>query len=221
MENNNQGGYVSGLLVGLIVSVVLLVGALGFGTWAFLSRQDYKNNSDQKVVAAVEEAIKATEEADAIKYAEEAKNPLKTHKGPDAFGSVTLQYPKTWSGYLIETLSNSTAVDNYFHPDVVRDARNQENSHALRIQVVNQTYDKAVDSYKDAVERGNLKASAYSLPKVAGVVGTRFDGEVEVNKQGSMVVLPVRNMTLKVWTESTDYLADFNNIILPNLSFAP
>ncbi len=221
MSLDKQGGYISTMLVSLIsVSVVLAV-ALGFGTWAYISRQDYKNNSDQKAVEAADERQKATEAADAAQYAEEAKNPLTTHKAPAQYGGVTIQYPKTWSGYVIEKPSGTTQIDDYFHPSVVPDAMDKDNAFAVRIEVLDQTYDKVLKTYDNEIDAKKLVAAPYTFAKVPDVVGTRLDGEVELNKQGSLVVVPMRNLTLKVWTESPTFLADFNAIILPNLSFSP
>jgi hypothetical protein len=38
---------------------------------------------------------------------------------------------------------------------------------------------------------------------------------------GILVLLPMRDKTLKIWTESTAYFTDFNTYILPNLTFSP
>jgi hypothetical protein len=38
---------------------------------------------------------------------------------------------------------------------------------------------------------------------------------------GTMVLLPMRDKTLEIWTESNDYLNDFNTYVLPNMTFAP
>lgn len=221
MKYDSQAGYISGVLVSLITVSVLLVGALGFGTWAFMSRQDYKNNSDQKAAKAAAEAKEATEAADAVKYAEEAKNPFTKHRGPDEFGAITVKYPKTWSGYVVEGDKSGTPVNDYFHPKVVPDATDKDNAYALRIQVVDRGYDSVLRTYEGAVNAKKLKASPYTLPKVKGVVGTRLDGQVEPNKQGRLIVLPMRNMTLKIWTESSKHMSDFNKIILANLTFSP
>lgn len=221
MKQNSQSGYVSGTLIALIVVSTVLVGALAFGGWAFLSRQDYKNNSDKKALAAADERQAATEEADALKYAEEAKNPLTVHKAPDQFGSVTIHYPKTWSGYADEAGAGNTPVDDFFHPKVVPGSSHKGAAYALRVQVVEQAYDRVVDSYRSDVENRKLAASPTSLTKVSGVIGTRFEGQLDNDKQGILIVLPMRNLTLKVWTESKDFVADFEKIILPNLTFSP
>ncbi len=221
MSINRQAGFVSGALTSLIVTIVLLLGAIGFGAWAYMSRQDYKTNSDKKALKAADARQTETEKKDAAKYAEEAKNPLTSHKAPDQFGGVTVQYPKTWSAYVIETTQGNEVVDDYFHPGAVPGVQSKDAAYALRIQIVNQAYDRVVKSYENSVTTQKLAASVYALPKVPTVVGTRFDGEVVQNKQGSLIVLPVRNMTLKIWTEAPSFLADFNNIILPNLTFSP
>lgn len=221
MKSSNEAGYVSGTLIGLIVTLVLLVGSLAFGGWAFMSRQDYKNNSDQKAAAAADARQAEVEAAAAAKFAEEEKKPLTSHKAPDQFGSVDVQFPKTWSAYVVEGSSGNTPVDNYFHPAAVPNVDNNDNAFALRVQVVQQTYDRVVKSYESDINSGKLSAAPYALPKVSSVVGLRLDGEVARNKQGSLVVLPLRNQTIKIWTESPIFLSDFNNIILPNLTFAP
>jgi hypothetical protein len=54
MIKHNQDGAVNGVAVSLIFTVILLLGSLGFGFWAFSSREDYKNHSDAKSAAAAE-----------------------------------------------------------------------------------------------------------------------------------------------------------------------
>ncbi len=66
-----------------------------FGIWAFLERQDYKNNSDTKaeqasIIAVQNEGTRKDEE-----FIEREKNPYKTYQGPDDYGSLNIQYPKT------------------------------------------------------------------------------------------------------------------------------
>jgi hypothetical protein len=221
MKTNSQAGYVSGTLISLIMSIIFLVGALSFGAWAFMSRQDYKNHSDRKALKAADERQKATEDADAVKYAEAAKSPLTTHKAPDQYGGITVQYPKTWSAYVIEEGSGTNVVEDYFHPGAVPNVNNRDNAFALRVEVVSQTYDKVLKTFDNGISTHKVVAAPYAFAKVPSVIGTRLDGEIVLKKQGSMIIVPMRNLTLKVWTESPTYLADFNNIILPNLTFSP
>ena len=216
-----EGGYVSGMLISLILCAVLLVSSLGFGLWAFTSRQDYKNNSDQKSARAAAAAKTATEADDAVKYAEAAKSPLKSHVGPSQFGAITVQYPKTWSGMIAEEGRGGTPVNDYFHPDVVPNIGNKDNAFALRVQIVDSSYDRIIDGYQNDVKSKKVTAVPFALPKVPNTVGLRVDGQIDDNKRGSMVIIPVRNMTLKIWTESPDFVADFDKYIIPNFTFSP
>jgi hypothetical protein len=222
MKTNRQAGYINVLLIPLVAASLLFVVALIFGTWAFNSRQDYKNNTDQKIADAVVVAKEETQKLDAAQYAEEVKQPLKSHVGPDDSGAVTIAYPKTWSAYIVEHTGNTgTPMNNYFHPDVIRDVSESKNVYALRVQVVKTTYSQVMNSFNGEVKSGKVTVNPYKLPKVPSVTGSRIDGQITSQKRGSMVVLPLRNMTLQISTESESFLKDFNDFILPNLSFSP
>lgn len=220
MKSLGQKGAINGLLISLILVVLLLFGALGFGYWAFSGRQDYKNNSDKKVAAAVTAAQAQQQATDAKQYAEEAKNPLKKFVGPSDFGNVTLSYPKTWSGYVV-TSGGSNPLDAYFQPDVVPSVNDQDNVFALRVQIIQQSYDQVVQQYSSIIQQKTATLAPYSLPKVPSVTGSKIDGTIATNQQGSVVILPLRNVTLKIFTQSKSFVNDFNNIILPNASFTP
>lgn len=212
---DDEHGELNMVTFGLIFGTLLFVMTLGFGIWAFVSRQDYKDNSDQKVAAAVEVAKKEEAAIKDNEYVEKEKYPLKTYRAPDDLGGITLSYPKTWSGYISPDNNNFFI----FNPDIVT-ARNDP-VYALRITVENLPYSQISDQYNSQVQQGKLKAKAYSLPKVPSVVGTRFDGEVTIGKPGALIVLPLRDKTLKIACEIPDRLKDFDNIILPNLVFNP
>lgn len=221
MNRLDQRGAINILLIPLILVVVLFLSALGFGFWAFAGYQDYKNNSDQKAQLAANEAITATQEVDAKKYAEEAKKPLSTFIGAAAFGNVTVHYPKTWSAYVQEKDSGSKPITAYFQPKYVPDVTEKDNSFALRVELVQQSYDSVVESYGSLLKTNKVTLAPFKLDKVPSVVGSRIEGQITQTKQGSMVVLPLRNMTLKIWTESNDFKADLDTNILPNLTFVP
>lgn len=211
----------SGNVLVTVLLVVLLVAALGFGLWAYQSRQDYKNNSDQKVAAAVATARQQESTAKDKQFAEQEKQPLKTYKGPEAYGSVVIKYPKTWSGYVDDTGHSSAVVDGYFAPGVVPAVNNQDATFALRVQVVNQSYSQVVNGFSGAQKQGQVSAKPYSAPRVPSVVGLRLHGQLKNNKTGDMVILPLRDKTLELWTESPEFENDFSKNILANFTFSP
>jgi hypothetical protein len=224
MIKHNQDGAISGLVVSLVLAVLLLIGALAFGGWAFNSRQDYKNHTDSKVNAAVTVAKQQESTAKDAQFAEEIKQPLKTYQSPEAYGSLMVNFPKTWSAYVNDTSTTNILVDGYFAPGVVPSINDQNSVFALRVQVLNQSYAQVLQAFSGQQQDGKLTVSAYALPKLPKIVGVEAVGQL-TGQTGTatvtMVVLPLRSYTLEIWTEGSQYLADFNNNILPNFSFSP
>ncbi len=221
MNRLNQRGAVNVLLIPLVLLVMLFLGTAGFGIWAFTSRADYKNNSDKKTVAAANKATEETQAADAAKYAEESKKPYETYIGPAQFGNVTVNFPKTWSAYITEAERGSTPISAFFQPKIVPNVTDTNNTFALRVELLQTTYESALDQFKSKVEQGQVTLVPYTLAKVPSVVGSRVEGQITPRKQGTMIIMPLRNMTLRVWTESNDFKGDLDTHILPNLSFIP
>lgn len=221
----NQRGQTGSVLTVVLLSVSFLFLALsiGFGAWAYKERGDYKDRSDQKSAQAVEKA-EAEQRAKLQKeFAEQEKVPSKTYTGPNTYGSVQFAYPKTWSAYIDETGQGNEVVSGYLHPTVVPNLK--DTAFALRITIVNTAYDQVVKSFDSDIKNGKIKATAY-VPKLleankSVVPGLLLTGEVEDKKQGSMILVKVRDKTLKLWTESPDFVGDFNNIVLPSLTFIP
>ncbi len=210
----------SAAIIGTMVLLgLLLVAALGFGAWAFMGRQDYKNNVAAKVKIAVANNTKAVQAKDAVDYAEAAKQPLKLYTGPEAYGSVQLKYPRNWSAYVVT--GSGQPLDAYLNPDFVPSVSDQKSVFALRVQIVATSYSQTLVQFQGLQKQGKVTVTPYALPNTPAVVGVRIDGQLTPTKQGSMVILPVRDKTLKLWIESNQFLADFNNNILPNASFSP
>lgn len=222
---SSGGGSSFGWVIAVVLLSLLLLGALIFGFWAFASRQDYKDNVDDKITAAVKISEKETTDKNNIRFAEELKNPFKVYAGPESYGSVKVTYPKTWSGYINNSAnSGESAVDMYFHPDVVPAADRSGDSRvavALRVQVVNQPYSVVAQQREGQVTAGTLAASPYALPKLPGEAGMKFTGQLNEQINGTEVLLPLRDKTIIITTQTDTFLNDFNNIILPNLTFIP
>lgn len=209
------------LLVPTIMLGVLFVAMSGFAIWAYLGRQDYKENTDQKVATAVEVAKEETATEKDNEFIEKEKLPFDDYQGPAAFGAVLIRYPKTWAAYVNESGKGRTSVDGYFHPKFVP-ATEMKSNYALRVQVLNTTYANELKRYDNGVKNGLIKTKPYTPEKVPTVTGIRLDGEIMSKVKGSMILVPMRDKTLKIWTEADQtYLKDFNENILPNYTFEP
>lgn len=207
----------------IVILVVLLAAALGFGGWAYSQMLNYKNNTDKKINAAL--AAAKTAQTKEVQDAFDKAN-TKQFQGSSTYGSVSFSYPKAWSAY-VDTSSTSEPINAYFHPDQVPGVSGHT-AYALRVELVASDYSQLLQQYSGAVKQGTITSKAYMPPKLNGVAnaqpGTLLSGQINTNdstQRGSMLIIRVRDKTLKISTQSNDYLNDFNNIILTSLSFAP
>lgn len=216
MRKLDQSG---SLVLPLIMTVVLLFGALGFGFWAFSERQTYKTDVDKQIEAAVAETKEIVAQEKEGEFAERDKSPFKTYQGPSALGTLGVTYPRTWSAYISEDIGAVIELDGYIHPNFVPSTKGNT-SFALRFEVVNQTYDAVIRVYESKVKTGKLTATAYRAPKVSQELGVQLTGEIDTQKQGIIVLLPTRDKTIKIWTEGQDFAGDYKTI-MDNFTYVP
>ncbi len=216
MLKSNERGNVDPLLLPFIVVMLLALGFGVFSVWAFSSYNDQKSNVDAIVAVEVVNAEKAQEQALRAEFNEEQKNPNKTYTSPSALGSVKIVYPKSWSAYVQAQETGTVKFEGYFHPDYVP-STDSKVLYATRVSLSRSDYTKELASYQKSVEKGDLSAKAITI---SGAQGTRLDGLIERDVTGAVVLLPLRDKTLIISTESTDYMADFNKII-SKLTYSP
>lgn len=178
---------------------------------------DLKNNFDQKLSVATEEAAKEISAKKDAELAERGKSPLKTYQGPAAFGSIKIQYPKTWSAFVTEDDNGSTPIDGYFHPGFVP-GLGSGTAFALRLEVTETDYAQLLKKYESDSKNGKVKVSPHQFGNTAGV---RVDGEYDSRKRGSVVLFPLRDKTVRLTAETEQFMNDFNDIILKNFTFSP
>lgn len=208
-------------LIPFVISVVLVLTFVGLFIWAYLGMVDYKNNVTPKIEAAVKVATEQESTRKDTEFIEKEKNPLKTFTGPDTFGGITFTYPKTWSAYVVQAEQNGgVPVDGYFHPDIVPSVTGKT-AFALRVRVLDKTYDTQLKSLEGKIKSGKVKMVAYTAEKQKTVVGARLDGEINVGQKDHMILLPLRDKTIEISTESDQFQGDFETIVLKSLNFTP
>jgi hypothetical protein len=217
MIKHNQDGSASNILA--IASLgALFVFALIFGLWAYSGRQHYKNDTQGLISTAVNKAVAANTITENNQFAQKEQFPLDTYNGPEAYGSMVIQYPRTWSGY-VDTTGSSNPFEGYFNPGVVPSISDQNSTYALNVQVLNQSYSATLQNVE---QQGGVTSNAYALPKLPKVIGVEISGPIGQNQTDqTMVILPLRSNTLEISTDGTQDLSAFNSIILPNFSFSP
>lgn len=214
-KSASESGEVNPLLIISIVLTVLVLGLGSFGIWSFVNYNDQKNNVDQKIVAAVADAKRQQTVDDEAKFAEREKQPTRQFAGPDDWGGIRFNYPKTWSAYIDKDGSNNSNYEAYFSAGPVPPVSGKT-PYALRVTMEKKSYESVITSYQDLVKKGDLKSSPVTLQ---GETGTRLDGKFTKDLSGSMVLFKVRDKTLEVYTQSPSFAADYNDIILPSLTF--
>lgn len=216
MMRNQRGGIsvVLAVVFGLL-SVLFLV----FGVWAFSERSTYKNDVDAIVADKVVLAVQSAETAKDAEFVELEKAPNRVYTGSATYGSFQFSYPKTWSLY--EEEGRSGAVLNvYGFPGIVPGVSSKR-PYAIRLEISTKSYDSELSSLQKSIESGKVTAAAYRPAKLQDVLGTRISGEIATGVNGSMVLLPLRDKTIKIFTESNEFIGDFTNIILPSISYIP
>ena len=210
-----ERGEFNPLVLVVVALALLVIGVTGFGIWSYVQYTDQKNNVDEKITAAVAEAQRKQSEEDEAKFAEREKQPTKQFVGPDDLGRVEFQYPKTWSAYVDQLGEANSTYEAYFQPGVVPPL-DSNTPYALRVTIESQVYDAVIGEYQDKVKKGELKSSSITIN---GETGARLEGKFDDERDGVMVLLKVRDKTLRVYTESRTFQPDFEKIILASMVF--
>lgn len=212
MNTSRESGAVNPLLISNIITGIMVLVLTGLTVWLYMGYTDYKNNSDQKVSAAVEQAKADQSASDEAKFLEREKLPTRTFTGPADLGSVSFQYPKTWSAY---TAKQATSLETYLHPETVPPVATTQ-PYAVRVLVEDKPYETVIKVYDALVKKGDLRSSPVTIE---GYSGIRLDGKFTKDREGSAVIFKIRDKTLTVATDASAFKNDFDNTILKSLKF--
>lgn len=208
-QRSSEHGGISGSLLAIISLIILVLAAAWVAAWAYMNYMDQKTNVDNKVSLAVAEAKKSQSDIDAAKFLEQEKVPNRLFVGPEDYGRVTFNYPKTWSVYVAADVAQGGTFSAYLNPVTVPpDNGNQR--YALRVSIAQQDYDTALQQYESAVTSGQLKSSVTSSN---GKTGTRFDGTFDDGVRGAAVVFKIRDKTVTIRTDADTFKPDFEALI--------
>ena len=217
MQRNSRAlGAVNGQLLLTIGLLVLIVGLTGLSGWLFMQYTDQKTNVDSKIAVAEAAAKKQQAEEDDLKIKAIEEEPNREFAGPEDYGRLSFSYPKNWSVYIADdpTVSGNKFTA-YLHPITVPSVNSKSARFALKATIENVAYDKVLDSYKSAIEKGELKSSTV---KVNEHEGTRLDGSLTKDIRGSAVVFRVRDKTITVSSEA-DTFKDYFDAITQTIDF--
>ena len=203
-----QGSVILGVLVAVFAVLSVVFG--GLAIWAYMQYSEASNDVDSKIKLAVSEARSQQSEEEEKKFAEREKDPNLEFVGPDDYGRLTFQYPKTWSLYEATDISRGGDYKAFLHPIKVPPVSEQQ-QFAVRVTIENKDYDKVVQQYDALVKKGDLRSSSTTS---MGNTGTRLDGNFNKNIRGSAVIYKLRDKTITLRTDANEtFKADFNKLI--------
>ncbi len=208
-RNRGQRGAVSGLLVAVIALSTLVLGLGSFSIWAYVAYSDAQDDVDGKIAIAVAEAKEQKGEEDEAKFAEREQQPNLTFRAPDDYCALSFQYPKTWSVYESEQITNGGDYKAYLNPKVVPPISSNQ-QYALRVLIEQKDWDQVIDQYKGLVQKGDLKQSTTSSE---GNQGARLAGNFSKNIRGDAVIYRCRDKTITIRSDADVFKTNFEKII--------
>jgi len=216
---NNNGGI--GIILAIVITSLVAVGAIVFGIETYQSEQKYKNDDNQLIAAAVQSEQKIVIAKEQQKFNVEQQNPFKTYSGPAEYGSVRINYPKDWSAYVDLTNSSNDPINAYFNPNYVPATGTTNALYALRLEVLSSTYSTNLAQYTSNEQQVPVNIAPYQDKNVPQDVGTILKGDLFGSTPSVMVMLPLRTNTIEVWSNNPAYFNTFINQIMPTLKFNP
>jgi hypothetical protein len=207
--HKHELGNISGSMLAIIGLIVLVLATGGMAIWAYINYNEQKSNVDAKIDLAKAEARKEQGDQDEAKFAEREKEPNRQFVGPDDYGRLTFDYPKTWSVYVARDVSRGGTYEAYLNPITVPPVSSTQ-QYALRVTIEEKDFDQAVKIYEGLVKKGDLRTSAVSAN---GNNGTRLDGNFTKDIRGSAVMYKIRDKTVTIRTDADTFKPDFENLI--------
>lgn len=209
MKRRYETGAANVWLIMTIILTITTIAAAGFLIWALINYFDQKDNVDSKVAVAVAEAEKVQADKLEAEFLERDKQPNRKFVGPDDYGRLSFDYPKTWSVFVEEDASKGGSFQAYLNPVSVPPI-SQSTQLGLRVTIETRAYESVIQSYQSRVRSGDLTSSTASAD---GETGTRLEGAFTKDIRGTAVIFKIRDKTVTLRTDADTFKGDFDAII--------
>ena len=204
----------SGLIKTIVIVVVSLIALTFLGLFIWM-RSEYNNmhatwdeEIEKAVIAGKEEQSKIDEE----KRIEEEKKPYKEFVGPEDYGQLSFQYPKTWSVYIAAAADKGGDFNAYFNPNQV-DAVSKDTINALRVTINNKSFENVTAEYQKEVEQKDSNLTVESIT-VNGTQANRYIGTIpKTDLSGIIVIFKIRDKTVIMQTDNMLFKDDFERVL--------
>jgi hypothetical protein len=203
----------SALIETIILVVVCLIAAVAivFAVIFFMQYNELNSSYESKVAVEVANARDAQKTEDDAGFAEKEKLPNYKFTGPSDYGSISFEYPKTWSVYVASDGSNNSDYVAYFRPSQVDPIEDEASRYALRFSILNQQINNVQQEYESKLEEG-LTSTVFNADNNK-ISGTKYMGQLSENMQGIVVIFKVNDKTVVLQTDAMVYQKDFEDLI--------
>lgn len=192
------------ILVSIVAVIFVWLYIQKYIEWDTIST-DVEGRIDAAVAMAVAENTTKME----AEFAEREKYPYKDFVGPADYGSVSFQYPQTWSVYIARDAINGGDFEAYFNPVEVEPVGPQT-INALRFTIKDTAFDTVTRNYEGYIKNGKLTLETRS---VGGVLANLYTGELPNGIHGAMVMLRVRDKTVMLQTDAEIFISEFYKLL--------
>lgn len=201
--------------IAIIALSLLSLTFIGLFIWMYVQYDTARTDVDGQISDAVVKAVGDNTMKLENDFAERQKYPFSTFAGPVDYGSLTFEYPKTWSVYVPMNAVNGGDFEAYFNPVQV-DAVNSENIDSLRLAIKNAGFDEVVAEYQDTLEgeAPEMRLETVTIGKENNINANRYTGKIPGTEfNGIVVIFKIRDKTVILQTDSVLFEADFNTLL--------
>ncbi len=193
------------LLIATVIAIVFI--------WLYVQKYvDYEaavTDVDGQIDAAVAMAVAENTTKMEEEFFEREKYPYNEFLGPADYGSLSFQYPKTWSVYIADDALDGGDFRAYLNPGEVEPVSSQT-INALRVTIRDEAFDNVVRNYDSRVKNGRLQ---FEVRKVGGVSANLYIGELPNNIRGALVAFKLRDKTVLLQTDAEIHISQFYAIL--------
>ena len=80
----------------------------------------------------------------------------------------------------------------------------------MRLEILNKSLDDTLKQYESQLKKGDLKSSNVEYN---GIASTRLDGAFTKELRGSVVLMKVRDKTIRLSTDADTFRPDFDAVL--------
>lgn len=199
-------------VIWVILLLITLAAAVTFGVlfaWKYTEWEALNMDLDGRVDAALALAVAENTAKLEEEFAEREKYPYKTFAGPADYGSLSFEYPQTWSVYIARDAANGGDFEAYMNPLEVQPV-SSTSINALRVTIRNQAFDTATSTYDNLVRSGRL---TLSVRVIGSTTANLYVGELPNGIRGILVAFKLRDKTVLLQTDAEIFSGEFYALI--------